>query len=143
LLLLCAGATLRAERARASALSDERNRLETALQAAADQAASAEAQAAAARAEAEMSAQLAARAEQDALQAQQRLQEAEQEKQAVQAQLETVSEVVEQQQEELKVKEVQVGQLQQVVVDTRELSAVYVSRLGSTGPQLCVHAVCL
>jgi hypothetical protein len=148
-LLLFAGATLRAERARATALSDERSRLEAALQAAADQAAAAEAQAAAARAEAEMSVQLAARAEQEALQAQQRLQEAEQEKQAVQAQLETVSEVVEQQQEELKVKEVQVGHLQQVVVDTREyiicmlvgLAALRMSALLSRESMLA-HAVC-
>jgi multidrug efflux pump subunit AcrA (membrane-fusion protein) len=88
-----------------------------------------------------MSVQLAARAEQEALQAQQRLQEAEQEKQAVQAQLESVSEVVEQQQEELKMKEVQVGQLQQVVVDTRKYSQLLGAVLGGLWEHVCMDPV--
>lgn len=115
-----AGASLHEERARATALTEERNRLEAALQAASGQAQAAEAQAAAARAEAEASAAQAAKAAQQAQHAQEQLAEVQEERQAVQAQLESVSVVVEQQQEALKAKEVQVGQLQKVVVDTRE-----------------------
>lgn len=113
-------ASVAAERKRAAALTEERGRLEAALEKATAAAAAAQAEAAAAQKEAQASAKQAEQAAAEAEGAKVQLLEAKETAQELSTKLHIAVEVVAAQQDTLEQRAQELGQLQQEVVDTRK-----------------------